>query len=148
MKRTVVPIIVFCLLLPACMSTAPQPDRSPLERAELTYAETSVVYKATMESLQDLRRLGRDVFPDARWQRVEELQALVQRHTPKARALLNLWRATGKKPSNYDETLVVIADAAAHLATIYAEVAARAPKKDTFFAAPIMFRLLEVFHAG
>lgn len=128
--------LLALLFLTAC-TFGSHVQRTPLEDAELAYAQTSIAYEATMLSLQDARALGRATFPDSAWSRVEDLQKIVQRYTPNVRSLLNLWRTAGTKPATFDETLTKIADAGVELQKILASVTA---KKKTSRATPPLWR--------
>lgn len=133
MNRSLAPkfvTLLLCIMFVGCVTAAPPggAERSDLETAELRYAQSSIAYEATMISLQDARALGREVFPDAQWQRVMDLQMLVQRHTPTVRSLLNLWRTSGEKPANIGEVLDKIVGAGVELTSILVSVQAKTPK--------------------
>lgn len=113
-------VLLAALILSACAGTANAPKRSPLEIAELAYAEGSIGYEFGMTALVDARSAR--LISDARWSRVDQAQKLVRQYAPMVRAGLDLWRATGSKPQTLDAALAKLAAAFSEVTAVRVEV--------------------------
>jgi hypothetical protein len=114
--------MIVAFLITGCASVANAPDvkRSPLEIAELAYAEGSIGYEFGMTAVVDARAAR--LISDAQWTRVDQAQKLVRQYAPMVRSGLDLWRATGSKPTSFDEAMSKLAAAFSEVTAIRSEV--------------------------
>lgn len=128
MKRATASLmaIVLAYLVPAalvgslagCASSSPQ--RTPLETAKLSYADTALAYEAAMSSIEALRDDGH--VTDAQLIEVIKARNLVRTTAPFVRKSIDLWQSSGTKPSNYDAVIKQVTDAVNLITAILAEV--------------------------
>lgn len=110
-------LVAIVVLVSSCGSSQ---QRSGLETAKLAYADASLAYEATMQSLVDLRAAHK--VTDAQWQQVDYLQAKVQAAQPIVRGALTLWQSSGTQPVSYAAASKEVSDALAFLFAILQEV--------------------------
>lgn len=119
----IIPLIMVAALVTGCTSFTTAPDgtkRTPLQLAEIAYVRGSIAYEGAMTTIQTLHDqgiLGADLYA-----RAYQAQSAVQKAVPLYTLLLQQWRATGTKPTGFDDAEKKASDAAMDIFAVVAEV--------------------------
>ena len=96
--------------------TASDQPRTPLEKAKLSYAASSLDYEMVMETALQFDREGK-LTPDVK-RKVYAAQETVQRWAPRMRAILRSWEHSGEKPADYEQVKLILDGVVAQLRAI------------------------------
>lgn len=111
-------LTLVVVIVTGCPATSVQ--RTPLQIAELTYAEGSLAYEFAQKVIKAAEAEGR--VNDAQWSRYKEAEAIVQQYAPLVRSALDLWRASGTKPEVFDALAQKLANAQFDATAVRVEV--------------------------
>lgn len=108
-KSSIATALLLLVVALGCAVTQNTQD-TPLQTAEKQYVAASVAYEAAQNVIVEARRNHQ--ITDAQWKIFDEVQTTVITEAPIVRNMINLWRATGNKPTGVDDALALLQGAA------------------------------------
>jgi hypothetical protein len=119
-NRAVLGLVVMMVITACAPASVGGVQRSPLEKAKLAYADSSIAYEAGMEAIVAAR--SAHLVTDEQWAAVDKAQAVVRAVTPRWRAALTLWADSGTQPPSYSAVVAEVAEAVRTISKVAAEV--------------------------